>query len=325
MVRADWFISTASRPPLYHSLVQIPEDAKQLEQALHVNVAENFYRDQLARAGFNASGVSNSNRLVERHEAAYGAYWKSYDFKSSAGSGNLFVLPLGPAFAGNQFARQAFNHDGGEIIFNLPNGLQAYMLIDAKDKRIDAGPIEVVSDGKKVSGTPLVVNGISCMSCHQHGMIRFKDQIRSGHILGGAARDKVRQLFPDAKKFDSLVTADEQRFLRSLTTAMESFLKTDDSPTVDVRDIPEPVSHIARWYISQEMTVNEAGNELGLSDPRLFSGSIQANPRLQELGLFPLSTNGTIKREVWEFQEFILSPFQESARELKLGTPVKYQ
>lgn len=325
MVRGDWFIATASRPPLYHTLVQIPEDAKQLEHSLHVNVIDNFNRDQLARAGFNASGVSNSNRLVERHDASYGAYWKSYDFKSSAGSGNLFVLPLGPVFDGNPFGRQAFKHDGGEIIFNLPNGLQAYMLIDAKDKRIDAGPIEVVSDGKKVSGTPLVVNGISCMSCHQHGMIHFKDQIRVGNILGGAARDKVRQLFPPDPQMDALVTGDEQRFLKSLTLAMESFLQTEGSPPVDVKDIPEPISHIARWYISQEMTVIEAGSELGLSDPRLFSGAIQANPRLQELGLFPLSTNGTIKREVWEFQEFILSPFQESARELKLGTPVKYQ
>ncbi len=325
MVRADWFIATASRPPLYHTLLQIPENALQLEHDLRVDVADNFLRGQLARAGFNASGVSNSNRMVERHDAAFGAYWKSYDFKSSAGSGNLFVFPLGPAFKGNPFDRQAFKHDGGEIIFNLPNGLQGYMLVDAKDKRIDAGPIEVVNDGKKISGTPLVVNGLSCMSCHQHGMIRFKDQIRSGQILGGAARDKVRQLYPESKTFNELVSRDEQRFLQSLTQAMSPFLRTASSQAIDVKDFPEPISHIARWYISQELTVTEAGHELGLKDPQLFQGAIQANPRLQELGLFPLTTNGTIKREVWEFQEFITSPFQEATRELKLGTPVKYQ
>lgn len=324
LVRADWFIATASRPPLYHTLVQIPDDARVLEHTLKVNVADNFYRGQLARAGFNASGVSSSNRMVERHDANYGAYWKSYDFKTSAGSGNLFVFPLGPEFQGNQFARQAFKHDGGEIIFNLPNGLQAYMLIDGKDKRIDAGPIEVVSDGKKISGNPLVVNGLSCMSCHQHGMIRFKDQIRAGNILGGAARDKVRQIYPDSRVFDELVSRDEQRFLTALTQAMAPFV-AQKGQAVDVKDFPEPVSHIARWYISQELTATETASELGLDDPRIFQGAVQANPRLQELGLFPLTNNGTIKREVWEFQEFITSPFQDAARELKLGTPVKYQ
>ena len=87
---------------------------------------------QVARAGFTQSGVSGHNRLVERHEAAYGADWKSYDFKSSDGLGNLFLYPLGLVFHKNPFERFAFKHDGGGIIFNLPNGLQGYMLVDGK-------------------------------------------------------------------------------------------------------------------------------------------------------------------------------------------------
>src|SRR5262245_23334617 len=127
--------------------------ARDLERKLGVYVADNFKRDKLARAGFTASGVSGQNRMVERHESPYGAYWKSYDFKSNAGRGNLFRFPLGPAFAGNPYADQAFAHDGGEIIFNLPNGLQGYLLVNGKDGRIDEGPVEVVSDSLKTSGT----------------------------------------------------------------------------------------------------------------------------------------------------------------------------
>src|SRR5262249_27321672 len=79
-VRADWFVATAGRPPLYHDLLQLPKTARELEDKLGVKMEEDFRRDKLARAGFARSGVSGQNRLVERHDALYGAYWKSYDF-----------------------------------------------------------------------------------------------------------------------------------------------------------------------------------------------------------------------------------------------------
>ena len=42
-----------------------------------------------------------------------------------------FLLPLGPVFPNNPFNQNfAFVHDGGEIIYSLPNGLQAYYLIN---------------------------------------------------------------------------------------------------------------------------------------------------------------------------------------------------
>src|SRR5262249_28963206 len=129
----------------------------------------------VVRAGFNGSGVANNNRLIERHEASYGAYWKSYDFAPLDGPDrdfrDLFQHPLGPAPAPN-----AFRHAGGEIIFNLPNGLQGYMLVDADGKRIDKAPTNVVKDVKQRDGA--VVTGVSCMSCHVKGMIAKDDQIR---------------------------------------------------------------------------------------------------------------------------------------------------
>src|SRR5262249_20202475 len=161
-----WFVATASRPPLYHDLLQLPKTARELEQKLGVDVADDFRKDKLARAGFARSGVSGQNRLVERHDALYGAYWKSYDFLPDNGRANLPRLPLGPLdlFSKGQhpYAAQAFRQDGGEIIFNLPNGLQGYLLVNAKDERIDAGPIAVVSDDQRVSGTPEIVTGVSC-------------------------------------------------------------------------------------------------------------------------------------------------------------------
>ncbi len=68
-IRADWFIATASRPPLYHTLLDLPENAKDLEKKLNVDVEADFLRNKLARAGFATSGVSSQNRLVDRHPA----------------------------------------------------------------------------------------------------------------------------------------------------------------------------------------------------------------------------------------------------------------
>ena len=320
-VRADWFIATAARPPLYHALLQLPETDMELERVLGVHVTKNFLDAKVKRAGFNASGVSGHNRLVERHDASFGAYWKSYDFKTSTGRGNLFVYPLGPTFEGNSFARQAFTHAGGEIIFNLPNGLQGYLLVDDTGKRIDAGPVEIVNDSSKVSGTPLVVNGLSCMNCHQHGMIPFKDQVRTGHILGGQPRDFVRRIFPEPDEMDRVVQRDRQRFLTALEEAMGRFLQVGPDAKRPIEDFKEPISAIARWYLNQELTLDEAARELGIDEPKRLAGSIEANTRLQELGLYPLSRGHTIKREVWEDTQFLVSPFQDAARELKLGTP----
>ncbi len=88
------------------------------------------------------------------------------------------MLPLGPRFPGNRFEDQAFVQAGGEVIFHLPNGLQGYMLARADDTRLD-GPaaIAIVRNHKETSGTPEVVNGLSCIACHKTGMKTFQDEI----------------------------------------------------------------------------------------------------------------------------------------------------
>ena len=70
----------------------------------------------------------------------------------------------------------SFKHDGGEIIFNLPNGLQAYYLADAGGRRLDEAPIEIVSN--PAASDPTVRNGLSCIGCHTEGMKTFEDQVR---------------------------------------------------------------------------------------------------------------------------------------------------
>ena len=125
-VHVDWFVAQASLPPLYHELLSLPLTDRELETRLEVDVVRNLLNApgvRVWRAGTNNSGVSNNNRVIERHTSRYGAYWKSYDFAGSVGTQNIFTHPL------------SFTHDGGEVIFNLPNGLQGYYLANASGFR----------------------------------------------------------------------------------------------------------------------------------------------------------------------------------------------
>jgi len=323
VLRADWFVATATRPPLYHTILDLPDSDAKLEKLLNVDVKENFLGDKLSRAGFAKSGVSSQNRLIERHKAAHGAYWKSYDFKSNDGTGNLFRFPLGPAFKDNPFADQAFEHAGGELIFHLPNGLQGYLLVDDKGKRIDEGPTDVVSDTNKSSGTVSIVNGLSCMVCHKHGMIRdgFKDEVRDGAGVAGAARDKVQRLHPSANDFTALMRDDENRFLAALDRAAGRFLKVGPEKNTDIREFTdEPIGRVVRAY-HRDLTLQDAATELGLADAQGLATSIAGNNRLRELGLGALAGGGTLKRDVWSSVKQRLSPFQRAALELNRGSP----
>ena len=210
-VRADWFIATASLPPLYHEILGLPETDKALETQLEVNVAENLKNApgvRVWRAGFNESGVSVNNRIVERHKSRYGAYWKSYDFAGNVGTQNIFTHPLD------------FTHDGGEIIFNLPNGLQAYYLSTATGERLDEAPINIVSDAG--SRDPVVRNGLSCMGCHTEGMKTFEDQVRSViEQSRNPSYDKAQalRLYVEKSEMNSLVQADIARYRRTIAAS----------------------------------------------------------------------------------------------------------
>jgi serine/threonine-protein kinase len=321
-VRADWFVATASRPPLYETILDLPADARALERRLDVDVKGDFLRDRLARAGFATSGVSSHNRLIERHDASFGAYWKSYDFKTDDGTANLLQFPLGPVFDGNTFDRQAFEHAGGEIIFNLPNGLQGYLLVNNKDERIEAGPIEVVADALRTSGTATVVDGLACMSCHRNGMIgEFEDKVREGNAVAGEARRKVERLYPPKGEMDRLLGQDEDRFVAALTRATGSILQAGDDQAKPIRDFPEPIGAVARLYV-KDLGLDEVAAELGIAEPKDLQSLIQANPVLRRLGLGPLlQPGGRIKRAAWESLQSVNSPFQEAANQLERGTP----
>ena len=291
-VRADWFVARASQPPLYHDVLGIPATVAELEaDKLQVNAEENLRTERVARAGFNRSGVSQHNRLVERHESSFGAYWKSYDFGGSVGRQNLFENPLGPAQATDA---SGFLHDGGELIFNLPNGLQGYMLTDAAGNRIEKGPTSIVSD--PVQPDRAVVNGLSCMSCHVRGMIYKADEIR-GHVeasLDAFSREEAESilaLYPPTDEFRTLVEEDGARFSKATG---QCGVKLDDNGQVIGSD---PVRTLASLF-ERELDLAIVAAEAGVTEEEFLRG-LDESARLARVFGSLRRPSGTVKRDAY--------------------------
>ena len=197
-VRADWLASTASQPPLYNRLLRLPATFKELQTQLDLDLEGNLQRFVAQRAGFQDSGESQNNRMIERHATRIGYLWTTYDFAGNRGKQNLFEFPTGPG------GDSGFTHDLGETLFSLPNGFQGYYLSGAGGERLDKAPSTIVRDLARRDLA--VTNGISCMGCHDQGVRRAKDEIRT-YVLANrefprSVRDAIVALHPAPERMD---------------------------------------------------------------------------------------------------------------------------
>lgn len=292
-VRADWFVSTATLPPLYEDILRLPADLKELERRLGVDAQADVEDFRARRAGMAVSGVSRNNRAVERHPALYGAYWKSLDFRTNKAEENLFRDPI------------ELHPAGGEIIFNLPNGLQGYRLVDALDNRLDVAPTEIVTD--KFAEDKAVRNSLSCMRCHDAGMKGFADAVRPAVVRlpdsPGFDKQRVLQLYPEQAEMDGLLEQDTGRFMAAMTKVLGK------------PQVREPLIPVTRRYLVAPLGLSAAGGELGAPAPAELKPLFRL-PALVVLGLAPLASGGLVRRDTWE------ESFDRVVRALGLGLPV---
>ena len=286
-VHIDWFLATAALPPLYHDILDLPATDRLLEADLDVNVERNLQTApgvRVWRAGFNDSGVSNHNRVVERHTSRYGAYWKSYDFAGSSGKQNVYTHPL------------SFQPDGGEVVFHLPNGLQAYLIVDADGQRIDVAPTSIVSNPQ--ASDPAVHNGLSCIGCHTEGMKPFTDTVRAAILSEkNPVYDKAQalRLYVEKTEMDPWIEKDAAQFRDALESTGAVF-----------GGLVEPVSFAHEAFIGP-MSAADAAAAVGL-ETEPFLTEIREKSSLQTLGLLALAAEGgNVKRDAWttNFQQVI--------------------
>lgn len=276
-VRADWFSSIATQSPLYEDFLGLPRTLDELEKRLGVEVETNLKSNSAKRAGMTVSGVSRNNRVVERHPLRDGAYWKSFDFRTSKGQENMFKDPI------------HLNPTGGEFIFNLPNGLQGYYIADAKGERIDAAPTDIVTD--RFAADKTVRNGLACIRCHDEGMKGFVDTVRPAleRLPGSPGFDRRAALDLYVKKadMDEVLKEDTDRFL----TAMKLVLGKDQKE--------EPLIPVSRRFLDAPLSLSTVAGELGLTDPSSLVSRFGGRS-FTALGLMPLAARGVVRRDAWE-------------------------
>jgi WD40 repeat protein/mono/diheme cytochrome c family protein len=311
VIRADWFVATASRPPLYYDVLQLPATLTELERLLRVDAVQDIQQERVVRVGFNGSGISRFNRILERHDSAQGMYWRTYDFEepqanlAERANGNLlpdrrniFAFPLGPTGA-----ESPFQHAGGEAIFALPNGLHAFFLAKGDNARIDKGPIAIVSDPKRPDRA--VEPGVSCMSCHTTGILPKVDQIRDHLAKNPKAftrtdAETIRALYPPKEKSLELMQEDARRYAEVVVKTGAKVSKY------------EAVSTITLKY-EADIDLPAAAAEIGLTPDDLRGRIVVSETVAKHIGSLG-TAGGTVSRQIW------VQAFGDIVRELRLGT-----
>jgi hypothetical protein len=269
-VRADWFAFAASQPPLYNTLLKLPKTFKELQRQESVDVDGNVKKLVALRSGFQKSGVSQNNRLIERHPSRSGYFWTSYDFAGNRRKQSLFEFPIGPGGA------NGFDHDGGETIYSLPNGFQAYYLNTAKGDVLDKGPTTIVRD---LSRKDLAVtNGLSCMGCHDQGMRKAKDEVRaivlSGRTFSREIKETVEAIYPPTDKMDRVIEDDAKRFA-------DAMIRAGLEPTLKLNGV-EMINALAKRY-EDDVDLGLAAAELSMSREEFKEASSDADRKFRPL------------------------------------------
>lgn len=285
-VFADWLVAYASQPPLYYEVLELPGTAQELYADLGVDFATDDALGNFTRAGFAVSGVSVSNRIIQRNIAPGGGFvWTSFDFLNSAGAGNIFDHPTD------------FQEDGGEMIFSLPNGLQGYFIANAAGTRLDAAPQAVVSDPRTPDRS--VIAGLSCMGCHDSvGIIPRDDELRAHVVATSAAGDERDQVLRTHPPNDQLAEvydrdADAYRAVRA---------------RIGLDGRTQPVPDAAISYLEVDRSIRDLAALLWLS-PERVSAAIITDLTLSRAFRALVTTDGRVAREELEaeFDDLVCS------------------
>jgi hypothetical protein len=146
----------------------------------------------------------------------------SYDFAQDGigDTNDILENPLGPKLRDRDNFAHDFVNAAGEVIFSLPNGMQAFMLVNDVGQRIEIANTAIVADPRRRDGA--VQNGISCFGCHGiTGMLRPRvfDEVPKNtdanqSKYSAAELDRIRRLY--VRNGDTILAADAARYFKSV-------------------------------------------------------------------------------------------------------------
>jgi serine/threonine-protein kinase len=285
------FIQATEFGALYYALIGGKNNLFDFElDVLKIDTQAEIDDDNLMRAGFENSGVSKQERVLNRFDSGVAAglsYWISFDFDGGNGGDgaagferdvaneSIYDNPLDFAFA------------GGEAIFSLPNGMQAYYVAAANGQRLDTAPIGVVVDPAQNNG--LVTNGASCHSCHNAGMITFTDTVRN-YV-------ENNRIDFDNDTFESVLAQypSPAEFQRQMDLDSAVHINATEEAGVPA-GTPDPVSRVYLDFQLGDIDLAIAAGELSVPVDELKDNINLLDPRLGNL----LREGGYVSRPVMD-------------------------
>lgn len=217
----DNFIDITQTDRVYYALLDSPKTINQLLIDIGVNVGAQFRDFSAQFLGFNGSEISlQKNRLIVRFDSEDGYAWVTFDPIALDGvrERNLFEFPC----LNGTGCQALFEFAAGEVIYTLPNGMQAYFLFNAAGERQDNAAIElgIVQDTRSPVDPEIQV-GIDCHRCHAKGILPSNDEIRdhvtqNGSLFNAEDRQIILELYKSKEANNAAFTADNAVFSRSL-------------------------------------------------------------------------------------------------------------
>ncbi|NBO39623.1 hypothetical protein EBU99_13680 [bacterium] len=289
VIRADWFVAMCSQPPLYYDLLEAPLTLDEFTKKIGIDLTKAEQDKNIMRAGFNNSEVADFSRVIERVENRSNVFmWHSFEFGSAFNDRNPFEKPFGPGATFSKIKETqnlAFNHDGKEIIYSLPNSFIAFFVVDGAGNRLDLAPTRA-RNSSAVTGLATV--GVACMTCHSQGLLEKKDEIKAAFLkktnLSKTVSDLVKTLYTDSEPFLNQIHQDTQDYQTALKEAGIDISQAD------------PVSRILKTF-NDSVNLKVAAGELGLP-PEELKKTLNANPTVAGQ-VSALTTDGTISRVIF--------------------------
>jgi len=219
----DAFIEIASRTDdsdfvsgVYYDMIEAPADLVGLEALLNFSFDDELAAEEVVRAGVTTSNATRNEVLVQWLQAQAGEdVWTRCDFDGNEVGEDLRNNPLDIL---NECDNQA-------IMYNLPNDLFAFFMVDENEIRIDAIDSNDFGDPRLAfdkGGDNIAL--LSCHGCHGGTIMRpAVDSVRAIYDAGDGNvainEQDVRDIYPELDAFQGVLDDSEDKYLVALGNA----------------------------------------------------------------------------------------------------------
>jgi hypothetical protein len=276
---AHTLVHAASAGNLYYALVGVRGNIEQTLSDLGVPWLYDDPDPLLKNAGFSVGRPRNRESIVSRTEQATPgrAYWSIGD-GYMLGHTSIFIDPLDTYSAAQR------------IIFHLPNGLQAYAILDwdgytRAETLVPNCGFQSCDPLRTAPPTPLTL--ADCHACHEAGLVPVLDQIRTvteenPNYFDRETYDEVMRTFVAPAEFDQVLQEDTQLHLHA---ASQAGVRSDG---------PEPISLVHYQFERDVLSARRVAAELAATPEALNAVLPQLDARLGVLA----TADGRIDRSM---------------------------